>query len=459
MSINKNNNFKQYNKVFFSGIGGCGMSGLAMLFLKDGFDIGGSNLESNIFTSMLEKNGVKISYEQPAENITTEIDLLIYTSAIKDDHPERTKARELGIKEISYFEALALFSTDYGQVIAISGNKGKTTSTAMIASVLKAAGLPVTSVVGSLVTDWQANFLYHEQKVFFVVEACEHMEHMKLFHPDIMVVTNVEAEHLDYYRDLEHIKNSFSEWIKNLKPNGVLIKNVDDKNSDGLSAGNVINLSLSGKGNINAENINVKNGRQFFTVENIGEMSLNFPGEYNVMNGLTAIAIANYLRIDKEIVKKTISDFAGTWRRFELIGEINGAKVFSDYAHNPLSLNGLFAGIKELYPNTRIVAIFQPHQHARTKLLYNEFIAALKNNIDVLVIQKIYDVAGREETRYADVNSRKLVDDLKQHYFDRKIFYSDSNEESLKILQGEAREGDLVLVVGAGDVDGIRELI
>lgn len=435
------------------------MSGLAMLFFKDGFNISGSNLESNLFTSMLEKNGVEISYKQKAENITAEFDLLIYTSAIREEHPERQQARKLKIRELSYFEALALFSTDYNQVIAISGNKGKTTSTAMIASVLKAAGLPVTSVVGSLVNSWQVNFLYHHQKDYFVVEACEYMEHMKLFHPNIMVVTNIEAEHLDYYRDLEHIKTSFQEWTKKLKPGGVLIKNSDDDNSRELSAEKVVSLSLLSKGNINAENIYIKNGRQFFTVGNIGEMSMGFPGNYNIMNALVAIAVADYLKINKEAIKPAINDFSGTWRRFELIGEINNNQVYSDYAHNPLSLAALFSGVKELYPDKRIVTVFQPHQHARTKLLYHEFIESLKKNINVLILQKIYDVAGRESAEYADISSRQLVDDLRKDYLGKKIFYSDSNEESWNILQGEVKAGDLVLIVGAGSIDGIRELI
>lgn len=438
-------------KIYFAGIGGIGMSALAQLLHADGKQVSGSDRAESAVTEMLTEKGIEVGFVQDGSELT-EADILIYTAALPEDHPERERASELGIPELNYFQALGQYMEQFEYAVAISGTHGKTTTTAMLANILVEAGLNPTVVVGSIMKEYGSNARVGGKK-YIVVEACEYQEHMLQLRPNMIVLTNVEADHLDYYTDEDHIVSAFEEYVALLPEDGVLVKNVDDERIRTLTSPvREVTYGTSYAADHEASMITVENAKQTFLCYPT-EFRLKIPGEFNVSNALAAIAAARTLEVEDMDIALALGSFTGVWRRFQLLDTYKGAMVVSDYAHHPTAVRKTITAAREFYPDRRIFAVFQPHQRARTQLLFDEFVTAFQS-ADIAIIQEIYDVAGREEDQYASVSSRQLVAAVEGP---QEVMFSENAEETRSLIDQQIQPTDLLLIMGAGDIYKLAE--
>ena len=415
-------------RVHFTGIGGIGMSGLARLFLHEGAVVSGSDIVESENTKKLESEGAVISYVQDGTIIydsEEEIDLVVYTEAMPEDHPELLAAREKGIRTINYFEALGEVANDYF-LIAVAGTHGKSTTTAMLIDILEEASLDPTAIVGSLRSKTGSNYRAGKSK-YFVVEACEYKRDFLTLEPDILIITNLEHEHVDYYKDLADVQSAFREFAKKLPEDGVLICD----SSDELVTPVIENLSVK-----------VVDYRSFLNPL----MKLHVPGVHNRLNAAAATAAAIELEVETEVAQKALENFAGIWRRFEYKGEVNGAKVYDDYSHHPTEIRASIAGARELYPERKLTVVFQPHTYTRTDSLFDDFVAAL-SLADKVIMVPIY--AAREEN-VNGVSSDKIAEALGE----KAQFFHTLEAAALEVKEN-SNEENIVVVMGAGDVTKI----
>ncbi len=451
-------NISKLSKIYFIGIGGIGISGLARILNWQGKQVLGSDLQETELTKELIEEGIGVLIEQKAEQVPEDADLYVYSAAVPEDNPERARIKELGLqdKEISYFEAVGELMKDYECAIAISGTHGKTTTTAILAEAMVEAGLDPTVIVGSKVKQLGSNARLGKDKKYFVVEACEHKEHMLKLHPKVILLTNIEEDHLDYYRDLEHIEMSFQEYINKLSVDkGLLVKNMDDSECKNLGYdGQIISYGIENEADVKVEDIEIKDKKQVFKIDG-QEYNLQIPGKFNIYNALAAIAfLKDYLELDEEVIKKAIANFKGTWRRFEIAGEYKGATVISDYAHHPTAIEGVIKAAKDFYPDRRVVVVFQPHQHNRTKKLFDQFVDAF-NEADFMIIQEIYGVAGRESEEDKDVSGQDLKEAIEKR--GKYVFYAEDRKKSKVLIDEHLEKNDVLLIVGAGDIYKLGE--
>lgn len=445
-------NLEHLHRVHCVGVGGIGVSAIAKLLRLQGKEVTGSDRTRSEVTEDAEKAGV-IVLDEDAENILPELDLVIYTSAAPEDHPERKAAADLGIPQLSYFECLGLLSKGY-RTIAVAGTNGKSTTTAMLGLILEEAGLDPTVIVGSRVKKFPYGNLRVGKSDIFVVEACEHEAQLLHLSPNMLIVTNIAEDHLDFYKDLDHIKRTFREFAETLPKEGLLIINADDENSSGLAADcETIRFGLEA-GEYRASDVNVGPGAQHFTVTltetdvTWQEMSLAVPGKFNLQNALAAATAAHQLGAGEEAIRKALSQYEGIWRRFERLGVYNGAPVISDYGHHPDAVAGTLEAARTFYPDKKIVLAFQPHHHDRTEKLYEGFVEAL-SGADQLVIQEIYAVAGRSED--GGVSSQDLVRSVKEKGLE-DVWYAEDVNAVTAHLKKLASDDVVLIVMGAGEI-------
>ena len=432
--------------IHFIGIGGIGVSALAQYYLAKGHQVSGSDLISSEITEALKKKGVKIfiGKENP-QNLSKKFDLIFYSPAVKIGHRMSNF--------LSYPEALGELTKKYF-TIAVSGTHGKSTTTAMIGLLLTRAGLDPTVIVGTKVKQFGGSNCRVGKSKYLVIEADEHFASFLNYWPKIIVLTNIEKDHLDYYKNLRNILKTFKAYINHLPKNGFLIVNKDDKNAYNTFSSivkNVLSYSLQQKG---AERL---------------RRILKVPGEHNVSNALAAITTARILKIPDRISFKALSEYKGSWRRFEIKkGVINGKQitVISDYAHHPTEIRATLEAAKEkyLYPpkfskrklrraSKKIWCVFQPHQYQRTYYLFNDFVKVLRQAqdklfVDKIIITDIFDVAGREEREIKKrVGSEKLVEAVNR----KNVIYL-PKEKTLDYLKENISEFEVLIIMGAGDV-------
>lgn len=409
------------------GVGGIGMSGLARLFLHEGKEVSGSDRAPSDITHALEQEGVKFYPEQVAGNVTNDVDLVVYTEAMAKDHPEMAAAAALKVPMMNYFEALGLVANEY-YLIAVAGTHGKTTTTAMLIDIFEEAGLDPTAIVGSLCSKTKSNYRAGKSK-YFIVEACEYKRDFLHLEPDILVLTNIEAEHLDYYKDLADVQSAFHELALKVRKGGAVVAQVANPNVAPVLEG------------LSVEVIDYKKHLDV-------SLPLKAPGVHNRMNAAAAMAVAMKVGITPDVVKTALSNFSGTWRRFEYKGEVNGAPVYDDYGHHPTEITATVGGARELYPDKKLVLVYQPHMYSRTDALFDDFTAAL-GLADEIVLVPIY--AAREANE-SGVSSEKLAVAIGP-----KATAVPSLNEAVQRLQGTVGADSVVLVMGAGDVTKIAQ--
>jgi UDP-N-acetylmuramate--alanine ligase len=425
--------------VHFIGIGGIGISAIARMMLHDGKNVTGQDMQDGEVVQELLKLGINIKIGQSYENIPKDSDLIIYTIAIDNyDITLAKKIKEQTVIDIrSYPEMLDIISHNK-YTIAVSGTHGKTTTTAMIAQILCDNEKDPTVIVGSLLVGSKSNFIAGKSK-YLVVEACEYRRSFLNINPKILVITNIEEDHLDYYKDIEDIKNAFHELCMKVPAEGYVICNPNDKN-----IADVVK-------NINAKVINY---HDFFN-ENL---KLKIPGIHNKKDAAAAMAVAEIVGIEKIDSKIAVGQFPGTWRRFEYRGELkSGVKVYDDYAHHPTEISSTLEGFRELYPKTdgwNIIVIFQPHLFSRTKLLLNDFAKSFDLADNVMLLPIYY---AREEDD-GTISSQILSDEINkfQNNHSSQAFNSFEAVEA-KLQSMTLTNKDIIVTMGAGEAFKIAD--
>jgi UDP-N-acetylmuramate--alanine ligase len=416
-------------KIYFIGIGGIGVSALAQYYLRKGNEVFGSDAYASEITRMMQVLGAKITIgPQLASNIKEKYDLLIYSPAVKSDNPEMMVAKEKEIRCLSYPEALGELTKKYF-TIAITGTHGKSTTTSMIALMLTKAGLDPTVIVGTKLKEFNnSNFRMGESQ-YLVIEACEHEASFLQYWPQIAVVTNIEADHLDYYKTLENIKKAFNEFAGHIPENGLLIKKAD--------------VDLETKAKVVDFEIGQIEGEQL-------ESIMKIPGEHNILNALAAMEVGRALQIPENVIFASLGEYYGTWRRFDVTDLPDNLILIDDYAHHPTEIEATLKAARQKYPDRQIYCFFQPHQYQRTQFLWNEFIDAFKKALSGKAIYKlfiadVYDVVGREGGEIAkNYNSKILCEKIGEDC----VYIADKEN----IIKYFPEKDAVAIIMGAGDI-------
>ena len=452
--------FSDKNTHFhFIGIGGISMSGLAELLLSEGFSVSGSDMQKSAITDFLEEKGARISFPQSADNITDDIDIVVYTAAIHEDNPELMEVRKRKLPVLSRAEFLGQIMQQYRISAAVAGTHGKTTTTSMLSEILLKSGSDPTLSVGGILKSIGGNFRVGG-KDFFVTEACEYTNSFLSFFPDIAVILNVDADHLDFFKDIEDIRISFHKFAGLLPEDGALVINGEipeiEKITEGLAC-EIITYGMSDTFDYYPSDVSYDElARASFSIHHgdriLGRVSLKVPGEHNIGNACAAAAAAEKMGIDAEYIINALSEFHGTDRRFQHKGEVNGVTVIDDYAHHPTEIEASLKAAKRC-PHNTLWCVFQPHTYTRTKALFHEFAEALSLS-DRVVLAEIYPA---RETDTLGISSADLAKEIQSLGHD--ACYFDSFEKIEKFLQENCIHGDLLITMGAGDVYKIGEAL
>lgn len=440
-------------KIHFIGIGGISMSALARILLDDGCTVTGSDIRQSHITDQLEKCGAKISIGHFADNVKDR-DLVVYTAAVKEDNPEFIKAKELGIKLIDRAELLGTIMKRYDTPIAVSGTHGKTSTTGMISQIFLDAGKDPTVTIGGELDSIGGN-LRVGKKDIFIAEACEYHRSFLKFFPKITLILNVEADHLDFFKDIDDIIDTFHSLALLTPDDGAVIANGDDDNvlkALGGVSKNIITFGIKRDCDYNACDIfHDELDRCVFKImkhgELVSEVKLSVPGVHNVYNALAAFAAADISGIDTSVTIKAISAFKGAHRRFERKGKFNGALIVDDYAHHPSEINATLSAAREMNYK-RIWCVFQPHTYTRTKSLFSDFVKVLSESGTNVIITDIYS-AREKDTGL--VSAKELSDSIPNSV------YLQTFSEVEDYLSHNVADGDMVITMGAGDVYKIGE--
>lgn len=442
-------------KLHFVGIGGIGMSGIAELLLKQGYVVSGSDLRESELTKYLENQGAKINYGHSEENLY-DVDIVVKSSAVSDDNPEIKAAASRKIPVIRRAEMLAeIMRMSYG--IAVAGTHGKTTTTSMVGMVLQEAGLSPTVIVGGKVKNFGSNNLLGSGK-HIVVEADEFDRSFLSLTPIIAGITNIEADHLDCYADLNAIKDAFIEYANKVPFFGSTIVCLDDHGVQEIIPDinkRLITYGLSRQADIRATNISMKDFCSKYTAEyrgkTLGQVELNLIGNHNILNSLQAIAIGLDLDIEFETISRALSKFNGVFRRFEYKGKHKSCDIYDDYAHHPTEIQATLKGIRD-NTNRRVIAVFQPHLYSRTRDFHEEFGKSFFQS-DILMITPIYPA---REKPIPGVSNKLIADDAIQSGH-RNVILIDDNSKILDELKKIIKDDDIVISIGAGNIYKIME--
>lgn len=450
-------NFKQPVHVHFIGIGGISMSGLAEILLKEGFRVSGSDNKESALTDRLEKLGAAVFYGQKASNIIPGINVIVYTAAIHEDNEEYREAKKQGLPMLSRAELLGQLMTNYNTPVAVAGTHGKTTTTSMLSHILLAGKKDPTISVGGILKAIGGNIRVGGSEVF-VTEACEYTNSFLHFFPKVGIILNIDADHLDFFKDLDDIRSSFRRFAALLPEDGALIINGAIPNLSEITAGlscRVITYGNDRSFQYSSSDISHnEKGEAAFDLYREGEYAerilLSVNGDHNVSNALAAIAAAELLGVSPEAVREGLKDFHGTDRRFEYKGDMNGVTVIDDYAHHPTEIRASLAAAHD-YPHREIWCIFQPHTYTRTKALFQEFADAL-TAADHIILADIY---AARETDTLGISSADLAAALKGKGCD--VYYYPTFREIEDFCMENCQKGDLLITMGAGDVVNIGE--
>lgn len=453
-------NLPDYKKVHCIGIGGIGLSAVAEILISRGYEVSGSDMRESDITEKLIGDGADIYLGHRAKNVEGK-ELVIYSSAIGMDNPELARAKELGIPTITRAQALGALMEGYENSIAISGTHGKTTTTSMVSLILKDANKEPTILIGGNLSEIDGNVYVGGHK-YFVTEACEYMDSFLNLKPNIEIILNIDSDHLDYFKDVEHIARSFDKFASLVPKDGAVI--AYDANPfvksviEGLP--NAITFGLSESCDYYASDINFDSeGLPEFDVNHGGEVlcriKLSVPGEHNILNALASFTCAHILGVDVDDIVKTLGKYTGTQRRFDVLGRTsNGLKIVDDYAHHPTEIKATLAAVRNMKHNN-LWCLFQPHTYTRTMALLDDFSTAF-DEADKIVLAEIY--AAREKNIYK-ISSRTLMNRIKEEDPSKEVYFFKDFDEIANFVYNNAEEGDLVITMGAGDIYKVGEMI
>ncbi len=426
------------NNYFFTGIGGIGMSALAQMLLAEGNNVTGSDREVSPVTDLLEKKGILVHIGQKAENVPESTNLLVYSDAVPEDNPERMEARERGIAELSYFQVLGRVSSGK-RTIAVAGTHGKTTTTGMLAKILHDAGANESAIIGSIVQDFGSNYLQGSSDLF-VVEACEYRDHLLELSPEVLVITNLEWDHTDYFPTLAALQATFRKAIQRVPEHGFIITDPENPNIQPLLEG------------IHARVIN-------YTKE--ASYELRLPGEFNRNNARAAAAAARAImpEIHESLILDSLAEFHGTWRRFQYKGTaLGGVEIYDDYAHHPTAVGETLNALREkqserVAEGGRIIAAFHPHLFSRTRDLLDAFARAF-HDADEVIIAPIY---AARELDDGSISAEILAARIGVEGTSARA--AKSLEEVEHMLRTMAKPGDTIITMGAGDIYKVADAL
>ena len=443
--------------VYFIGIGGISMSGLAEILLKEGFIISGSDARESALTIHLEKAGAKVFYGQTADHITEDIDVVVYTAAIHDDNPEFVAAKAANLPMLARAELLGQIMRNYPTAIAVAGTHGKTTTTSMLSTILLKAKKDPTITVGGILPQIGGNIRVGHSDTF-LTEACEYTNSFLSFYPTVGIILNIEADHMDFFKNLQEIRTSFHRFAALLPEDGLLVLDSAIEHPEEITKdirARVITCGLTGNEDYTAKDITYnEKGCASFTLchkgNALGIVSLLVPGIHNVSNALSALSASLELGIDFEKAVLGLLDFQGTERRFQYKGMVNGITIIDDYAHHPTEITATLKAALH-YPHRDIWCVFQPHTYTRTQAFLTDFAKAL-SLADHVVLTDIY---AAREINTIGITSLALKEELEK--LGKQCDYFSSFDEIEKFLLKKCMHGDLLITMGAGDVLNIGE--
>lgn len=429
---------KNIHVAHFIGIGGIGVSAVARLMLSRGVSVSGSDLAPSSITEKLESDGAMVFIGHGGKNVPTECDLVVYSPAVKIDNPELLVAQERGVQTLSYPEALGMISRGM-RTIAVAGTHGKTTTTAMIAEVLVGAQLSPTVIVGSLLKGSGTNFIAGKS-VFFVVEACEYKRSFLNLSPEILVITNIDNDHLDYYGSIEGIQQAFTEMVAKVPASGAIVCNPSDPLVAPVlkkAVARIVDYTFGGS---------------------TSKLKLAVSGEHNIKNAKAALAVARLLGIEESEAMSLLSKFEGTWRRMENKGvTASGALVYDDYAHHPTEIKATLQGFRAKYPEGNIRVVFQPHLYSRTKLLLDDFAQSFGDANEVIVAPIYAAREANDSTITAEILAQRIIDEQKIPGL--RVWAMLDFLAIETYLRDTAGKGDVIITMGAGDVFKVGEAL
>ena len=450
----KKEDLKKLGKIHMIGIGGVSMSGLAEHLSHFGFTITGSDQKESENTIHLKELGMDITIGHDKEKVEKS-DLIVYTAAIPKSDEEYVYAKEKNKKMMERSEFLGEITKCYEECICISGTHGKTTTTSMIATCFLEAKKEPTIEVGAYLDKIKGNNKTGSNK-YFILEACEYVDSFLKFHPTTAIILNIDNDHLDYFKNIENIKKSFLEFTTKVRENGIIIGNIDDKNTQEVlskTSKKIITFGIKNENaNYKATNINQKEEYQEFDVlknkEYFETFKLKVKGSHNILNALATIATCDYYQLDKETIKEGLKKFKGAKRRFELIGYYKDIKVFDDYAHHPTEILSTYDSANQI-PHHETWAVFEPHTYSRTKEHLKEF-ASILSKFDHIILADIY---AARETNTLGISSKDLETKIKET--NENCIYLNSYEKIITYLKENIKKEDIIITIGAGTINQI----
>lgn len=453
-----NISFNKPLHVYFIGIGGVSMSGLASILLNAGFTVSGSDAKASELTKKLEDEGAAVYYGQKESHISDNLDLIVYTAAIRPGNPDYDAMVSSGIPYMSRAEFLGELMKNYGTPVAISGTHGKTTTTTMISEIFLEAGLDPTLSNGGIIKSINSTMRVGSPD-YFVFEACEYTNSFLNFFPKVSVILNIEEDHLDFFKDINDIRNSFNRFAKLLPADGLLVINGEIENFKEIASGiscPYVTYGFDSSNDFYATDIAFNEegfGSYTLNVKKTGEsfpVNLSLPGKHNISNSLAAIAVSYSMKLPNASITAALAKCGGAKRRFEYRGTVNGFTVIDDYAHHPSEIRAtLTAALNK--PHNKLWVIFQPHTYTRTKAFLNEF-AEVLSLADHVILTDVY--AAREKDEYG-VNSKTLYEKMKSN--GTNVTYISEFSKIEKFVLENCTTNDLLITIGAGDVVNIAD--
>lgn len=446
-------------KIHFIGIGGISMSGLAEIVHHKGYAVSGSDMKHSQTTEHLESLGIPVYYRHNADNIASDVDLIVYTAAVHQDNPEIIAAKENNIELITRSAFLGLLMQKYDYPICVSGTHGKTTTTSMLSHALLAADLDPTITVGGILKAIHGNIRIGHSE-YFLTEACEYCDSFLDFFPHVGIILNIEEDHMDYFQDIHQIRSSFQKFASKIPQDGFLAINGNITDLETLTEPlqcKVETFGLDSSFTWSAQNIifNEKACASFdvyYNREFLTRLTLHVPGEHNILNALSVCAICHFLGLDLQVFNKGLTEFTGANQRFELKGKFNDITIIDDYAHHPTEIAATL-GVANNYPHNHLYVVFQPHTYTRTKAFLDDF-AKVLSGAEHVIITDIY--AAREQNP-GDISSLDIVNKMKE--LGKEVVYLSDFEAIADYLKKHTLPNDLIITMGAGNINQIANLL